>query len=135
MPKTMYAIRMPINDYIDFAQWIVEKDPQHGNERRYKLGKNPLEGLIEDKLDTLKAQVYLDCDGSGSDFDKNQDKIKTERDKQKRLNVSIPVEICEKNDGSIDIGYLEAYVRDIKTQSDADGAWALLGMYFLSRCR
>jgi hypothetical protein len=131
----MYAIRMSVDNYINFAQWIVGRDPSHGNERRYRLGKNPLEGLIETKLQDLSAQVYTDCDGSGSKFDKSQDKIKTERDKQKRLNVSIPVEICEKANGDIDIKYLEDYVKDLKLKPDADGAWALLGMYFLSRCK
>ena len=71
-------------------------------------------------------------------FDAN-DKIKVEIDHggNKQYRISIPAKICEKANGEIDIDYLRQYVTEIKNPATSidDAAYALLGMYFLSRCR
>ena len=134
MPKKdMYAVKLQFDEYVNFGQFMTQKVASHGNERRYKIKRVDLQNQIEDWLDG-KAEVYSDCDGSHHTFDKSNDKVQCDKDQQKKTCVSIPVEICE-DGGNIDLAYLKDYVGKIKGATDEDGAWALLGMYFLSRCR
>jgi hypothetical protein len=130
-PKPMYAIRLSFENYANFASWITEQD-------RYKNENgNVLRDGIAKWLDDNNALVYEDCDdNSGRAFDKENDKIHTHFDKGKKFNVSLPVEICKDQD-DIDIGYLKTYVQEIRNlnHTEDECAMALLGMYFLSRCR
>jgi hypothetical protein len=127
-PK-MYAVKLDLAGYRDFAQWITNSD-------RYKDPPGSLKPLVEAQLQAQGADVYEECDASARKFNAT-DKVIPQRDSGRKLNISLPVEICKKSDGSIDLGYLETYVTELKDPgvSVQDGAWALLGMYFLSRCR
>jgi hypothetical protein len=125
----MYAVKLDLAGYRQFAQWITQND-------RYKDPPGQLKPDVESQLQSLGAEVYEECEGTGRNFD-STDKVVPQRDSNKNLNIALPVEICRKDDGSIDLGYLESYVTELKDSSISvqDGAWALLGMYFLSRCR
>jgi len=125
--RDMYAVRLEFDKYIEFANWITAAD-------LYKSTGPGLDGNIETKLIALNAQVYEHCEDPSRPFDAS-DKVKTHHDGGKKLNISLPIEICRDTSGDLELGYLEDYVRAIKAASDQDGALALLGMYFLSRCR
>jgi len=128
-PK-MYAVKLNLQGYREFAQWITNND-------RYKQPPGTLKTDVETQLQARGAEVYEECDEPSRAFSAAQDKVIPHRDSGKQLNLSLPKEICRKADGSIDLGYLETYVTELKDPSVSveDGAWALLGMYFLSRCR
>ena len=100
---------------------------------------------IEKKLDGV-AQVFVNCADGGRPYDQSRDKIRVERDGKDGKNgkgqdkikypVAVPMEICETADGKIDLDYLKSYVDGFKNlKNDEERAYALLGMYFLSRCR
>lgn len=125
--RPMYAVRLEFDKYIEFANWITSSD-------LYKTNGTSLDDDIQNKLIALNAQVYEHCEDASRPFDAS-DKVKTHHDNGKKLNISLPVEICRDEYGDLDVGYLEDYVQSIKAASDRDGALALLGMYFLSRCR
>jgi len=127
-PKSMYAVRLDFQGYIEFANWMTDTN-------RYKTAPGPLSNQIAVKLQSLSAQVYDDCSGPQRPFNAGTDHVVAHADHAHNLNVSLPVEICRDANGDIDYDYLISYVQDIKAASDADGARALLGMYFLSRCR
>jgi hypothetical protein len=124
----MFAVRLDLQGYVDFANWITQND-------RYKDPPGTLKPAIEAKLQALGAEVYEECDGGHRAFNAATDKVQPHRDQSHNLNISLPVEICRDPNGDIDFDYLVAYVQAIKLASDQDGARALLGMYFLSRCR
>ncbi len=143
--KAQYAVKFKtVKEYAEFAEWITKKDEDFGYERRYRLKPNVLNDLIEDKLNGL-AMVYENCAEGGRQYDKKTDKIRVERDqvepkkgkepKKVKYPVAVPMEICETMDGDIDLSYLKNYVAGLKGLTDHEAAYALLGMYFLSRCR
>ena len=132
-----YAIHLSFQAYQDFAKAMTTSQP--GLPKPYYLGnKVDIQNFIEYQLIDLGAKVLTDCSANPRDFDAN-DNIKVEIDHggSKQYRISIPAMICEKPDGKIDIDYLRQYVTEIRNPATSidDAAYALLGMYFLSRCR
>ena len=141
--KPQYVVKLAAAEYRDFAKWMTTKEAD--GIRRYQAagnlpstGKN-LDRSIEDLLDGV-AEVYEDCTGAANPFNAtapNKDNIIVSRDNLagRTYPVAVPEQICETNDGDIDLDYLKSYVESLKLMSDDDAAYALLGMYFISRCR
>jgi hypothetical protein len=128
-----YAIHLPFEKYAEFARELTA-----GNTKAYyHPDKRQIQRFIETFLLDAQndAKVLLNCQGDSRRFS-SRDRIKVDVDDPNdgRYTISIPSFICEKN-GEVDIGYLEAYVRRIQASNVTEAAWALLGMYFLSRCR
>ncbi len=123
----MFVLKMTANNYGRFAKEITKN-------RNYQLPPGQLLPLVEQWLQDFDAEVYTSCDGAPEPFDPANDRVIPQPDNGRNLNISLPKYICEKA-GKVDIEYLKGYVRELRSMSDEDGAWALLGMYFLSRCR
>ncbi len=139
MPEDMYVVKLSFSEYGDFADWITSDDGS--GTKRYKLKPGPLNNLIKAKLASYPAKVHEHCDSyqPTRDFG-DQDKIVSHKDKGSGhgnvTNMAMPDEICEDENGNIDLEYLRGYVNDIKNEPNIDvAALSLLGMYFLSRCR
>lgn len=142
----MYVLKLDFKDYIDFAQWMT-KDVGDGI-RRYELPPGKLNAKIEKKLRSYPAKVHEFCDDQYSprEFGKDCDRVVTYRDclvtqqdpnsaQICLTNMALPDKICLDADGNIDLKYLIDYVEDLCNAPREDAAWALLGMYFLSRCK
>lgn len=143
--KDMYVIRLTFEKYRQFAQWLTART---NGTRRYKLPPGVLRPQIEQWLKDNDAEVHEYCDARvsprrfgrderGGDWpiDRAQP-CKDERNPEAcNYNVSIPLHICEDKGGEIDLQYLREYVRMLCDHPEEDAAWALLGMYFLSRCK
>lgn len=128
-----FAIHLPFDKYAEFARAFTSGT----NKSYYGSDKKDIEDFIQTFLLDQQngAKVLVNCNGDNRPF-ASRDKIKVEIDniKDGKYSISIPSFICEKN-GEVDIGYLESYVRQIQAANVTQAAWALLGMYFLSRCR
>jgi hypothetical protein len=129
-----YAIHLPFEKYAEFA-----KDLTRGSDKQYyKTDRREIQDFIETFLrdPSNYAMVYEDCSGVSRPFTR-RDRIRVEVDDKGNGDyvVAIPSFICEDANGEVDIAYLEAYVRSIQASTVHEAAWALLGMYFLSRCR
>jgi hypothetical protein len=137
-PNDIYVLKLTFDEYENFAQWITSVDPNDPQgRRRYQLPPGTLKPDIETKLNNYPAAVFEKCNQGPRNFGP-QDNVVTHRDPgaNKVTNIAIPANICEDPPGTIDLGYLEGYVQDIKNEPDnSKCAWALLGMYFLSRCK
>jgi len=139
--STPYAIHLAYNDYATFAREMTTSSGA-GLPAPYHLGsKVDIQNFIENRLEHWNAQVLTDCTPHSRPFVKNgpnKDNILVEIDRggNKQYRISIPAMICEDQYGAIDIDYLKQYVIEIKNDTSAENAaYALLGMYFLSRCR
>jgi hypothetical protein len=128
-----FAIHLPFDKYAEFARAFTS-----GASKAYHASdKHDIEDFIERFLRDQNngAKVLINCNGDNRLFSA-RDRIKVEIDNVNdgMYSVAIPSFICETN-GDVDIGYLESYVRQIQAANVTQAAWALLGMYFLSRCR
>lgn len=136
-PNEMYVLKLTFLQYQEFAQWMTSVvDPATGK-MQYEEPPGTLKPAIETKLSNYPAAVFEKCNQGPRDFGP-QDKVVTHRDPgaNKITNIAIPANICENPPGTIDLGYLEGYAQDIKNEPDnSKCALALLGMYFLSRCK
>jgi hypothetical protein len=134
-----YAIRLEFQQYIEFAKRLTTG----ALKPYYQRNPNSIASFIELSLANLGADVLFGCEeGNIRKYDPDTDKIRVDIDRpNEHYTVSIPSYICEiqvpGQPSIVDIEYLKSYAREIKrsTVSDEDAAWALLGMYFLSRCR
>jgi hypothetical protein len=146
MHKDMYVVKLKFPEYKDFAQWLTE-DVGSGV-RRYQRPPGLLNAEIEEKLKHYPATVLEYCDDSAprkfdpDDCDRiitHRDSINTHQAPNSRAvcltNMAMPDYICLDNDGNVDLKYLKDYVNDLCNAPLEDAAWALLGMYFLSRCK
>jgi len=128
-----FAIHLPFDKYAEFARAFTSG----ASKTYYGSDKQVIADFIESFLrdQTNGAKVLINCNGDNRPFS-SRDKVKVEIDNVKdgKYSISIPSFICETN-GEVDIGYLESYVRQIQAANVTQAAWALLGMYFLSRCR
>lgn len=144
--KDMYVVKLAFDQYADFARWLTAVDDS--GTRRYKRPPGLLSAEIEALLEGYKATVHEYCDpkaptrefgkdGKGKDW--NRDRILAHSDSRSPAanvtNMAMPDEICLDAKGNIDLTYLIEYVEDLCNAPREDAAWALLGMYFLSRCK
>jgi hypothetical protein len=129
-----FAIHLPFDKYAEFARAFTAG----ASKTYYGSDKQAIADYIENFLRDQNngAKVLINCNGDNRPFSAN-DRIKVEVDNVKdgKYSISIPSFICENAAGEVDIAYLEAYVRQIQAANVTQAAWALLGMYFLSRCR
>ena len=138
MPEDMYVVKLTVEQYAEFAQWLTA-DVGGGN-RRYKRPPGPLSTEIEDKLKSYPATVHERCDptDTGRAYG-NRDKVKAHPDSRSAAanitNMAMPDKICLDKNGNIELEYLRLYVADLCNAPIDDAAWSLLGMYFLSRCK
>lgn len=130
-----YAIHLGFDQYKEFAQAMTA-----GPSKRYHHSdKHVIERFIEDELQQLQANVLTGCDPNDTRRFGPNDRIKVEIDHrgQKVYRIALPAYICEDASGNVDLEYLRQYVQEIRNTAHSidDCAYALLGMYFLSRCR
>lgn len=123
-----FVIRLSAENYAEFARELTKN-------RNYQKPVGDVLTIVNDKLSNLGAEVYTSCGGAAQPFNASTDKVIPQPDRGRKLNVSLPKYICEDANGNVDLGYLKGYVRDLKQMPEEEAAWALLGMYFLSRCR
>lgn len=143
--KEQFVVKLSVEEYRDFAKWMTAEDPSDNTRRRYQI---PESGNPANRLSTLasnelnaKAEIYEDCaQSSQRKWNKDTDSLVIERDDKvnKRYPMAVPEVICEDQYGKIDLQYLKSYVTglcNMNSTNPDDAAYALLGMYFLSRCR
>lgn len=145
-PKEQFVVKLTVTQYRDFAEWITGPVSPGSATRRYQI---PETGPVPDRLSSLisdqlhnTADLFENCaQDSSRKWDKNIDGIRVHRDDRdaKRYPVAVPETICENEKDEIDLDYLKSYVAGLcqlyNDGREEDAALALLGMYFLSRCR
>ncbi len=57
MPEDMYVVKLTVEQYADFAQWLTDDDGTGTGTRRYERPPGLLGGEIETQLKTYPAIV------------------------------------------------------------------------------
>lgn len=137
--KAQFVVKLSVEGCRDFANWMTSNDPAGtAIVRRYKDDPD-LATNITNLLDGI-AEVYEDgAKRLNVSLTRQKNKIHIEKDKPAGRKIQYPIaaptEICETIDGEIDLDYLISYVDGLKNMPEEGAAYALLGMYFFSRCR
>lgn len=145
--RDLYVLKLDYDGYKDFAKFIIQNSIHQKKKPDAETDiENWLKAYDEAKVvefcDNTVERRHFGKDWNGKDVKDvvvvNHDSPINNQGQHKdhlRVNVSLPYEFCEENN-SINLKYLEDYVDAMANDTNpSEAAWALLGMYFLSRCR